>query len=104
MSEKFDRWKKYRDEKNEANREIGDSVFYTNLSKEAAEREARLIRRYNNLYAWMYQLQNEFTAEDWQAYEADQKAIGQTERQLWLIRDRYGDPKPPQGIADWWKR
>ena len=102
MAELFERWKKLRDEKNETNRELGDLDPNKPLSEIEALRETWLVRRYNDLYAAMYALEEEFTEDDWQAYEADQADIREMDRQAWLIANRYGDPRPPHGIADWW--
>ena len=98
----FERWQQYRDEKNEVNDNLGDLLSDKPLSQKQAAREARLVKRYNELYALMYDLQDEFSEEDWQAYEVEQEQIRESERQAWLIKDRYGDPNPPSGIADWW--
>ncbi len=104
MAELFERWKKFRDEKNEANRAIGALDFDSIQSAEEAARETQLVQRYNDLYAEMYRLQDDFTDEDWAAYDIDQDEIRQSDYQSWLIENRYGNPKPPRGIADWWTK
>jgi hypothetical protein len=102
LRERFERWQKYRDEKNEINRVLGEFVLDRSLCQEESEREVRLVQRYNDLYALMYQLQDDFTNDDWEAYDVDQEAFRTAERQSWLIENRYGSPNPPGGIADWW--
>ena len=104
MTELFERWKKFRDEKNEANRAIGPIDLNSVLLAEVAALEAELVQRYNDLYVEMYRLQDAFTDEDWAAYDVDQDEIRQSEYQSWLIENRYGNPKPPRGIADWWTK
>jgi len=104
MAELFERWKKFRDEKNEANRALGTLDLDRRLSVDEALRETQLVQRYNDLYAQMYILQEQFTDEDWAAYDADQDEIREMEYQAWLIENRYGNPRPPRGIADWWSK
>jgi len=103
MPELFERWKKFRDEKSEVNRALGplDGKFRSVIE---ATREARLVQQYNDLYEEMYRLQEDFADEDWVAYDADQEEIRECEYQTWLIENRYGNPKPPRGIADWWTK
>ncbi|SRR5258708_7323333 len=98
MADLFDRWKKYRDEKNETNLKIGDLLSDAPLSPE----QDMLVQRYSDLYALMYDLQDQFADEDWAVYEAEQEEFRQAERQEWLIKDRYGVANPSRGIADWW--
>jgi hypothetical protein len=104
LAERFDRWQKHREEKDEINRAIGDLVLNRTPSEEESEKESKLVQRYNDLYTLMYELQDNFTDEDWEAYEVDQQAIREAERQSWLIENRYGDANPPEGISDWWTR
>ena len=98
MADLFDRWQKYRVEKNDTNRKIGGLSSFAPLTPE----QEWLIQRYNLLYALMYDLQDQFADEDWAAYDAEQEEFRQAERQQWLIKDRYGDSNPAHGIADWW--
>ena len=100
MAEMYERWRKYRDEKNAVNHQIGALIFDRPLSEEEAMQESCLLRRYNELYEQMYSLQEQFIDEDWAAYETEQEEIRETERQSWLIANRYGNPNPPGGIAD----
>ena len=102
MSGLFDQWKEYRDEKNDIMDDLGTVYFDDKPSRYERRYEADQLTRYNWLYAQMYQIQKQFTAEDWAAYEADQAEFQQAERQAWLIKERYGSAKPSQGIADWW--
>lgn len=101
MPELFERWKKLRDAKNEANRALGTLDSDSIQSAQEATRQAQLVQHYNDLYAEMYRLQEDFTDEDWAAYDVEQDEIRQSEYQSWLIENRYGNPNPPRGIADW---
>src|SRR5229473_1249619 len=104
MVELFERWKKFRDEKNEANRALCALDLDRLLSLDEALQETQLVQRYNDLYAEMYALQDKFTDDDWASYDADQDEIRQMEYQAWLIENRYGNARPPRGIADWWSK
>ena len=104
MAELFERWKKFRDEKNEVIRALSAFDLEKALSVDEAQQESQLVQRYNDLYAEMYVVQEQFTDEDWAAYDADQDEIRQMEYQAWLIENRYGSPRPPHGIADWWSK
>ncbi len=102
MPDLFERWRALRDEKNDVNEDLGSLLCWDILEEDEALEEEDLVKRYNELYAQMDALQELFTEEDWEAYDADQDEIRQGERQAWLIENRYGEADPPSGIADWW--
>jgi hypothetical protein len=102
MSDQFERWQRLREEKNKIVDQLDSYLNETPQSPEEAEAEADLVKRYNDLYMAMDEVEFDFTEEDWITYEQDQMDIREAQRQAWLIQNRYGSESPSSGISDWW--
>ena len=102
MSERFERWKQYKDEIDELEQRLIVDFNFPLLESKQEEYNV-LCDRARDVNAWIWALEDEFDYSDTLLYEAWWDSVIEYNHQKYLIASTYGTDDPAS-IADFWQR